>query len=510
MNLVQISSTHDILSFFVTSILSSIIECLITCIVGGSTVSAVWHLAKGVGFEEKSISFYIFIILISTPTICIALFWFKVLFIPSSRGKLSIFSPFFTNVCQISFRNDDMVTVVAGTWLILWTFLLSIGWSFSIRRNIIHYKIGDKFNVFPNCCYKYGNSFQSWFQKEYIPSIVSKQHEKIENRKFLVFQPSISLNFEQKINGLLSSFALAIITDRELLIDWPDDMDVLFKSPGWIWKYSTLFPQKKWYGHVTFDFVTPPSFIVPPAHKWRWSDLLQSNVTKTMFHSEKVVMVNIDEFIAPLLWANPVYRQKLCQLTNIDQIYSNFASVLLVFNDKVVKISKKIQKEVGSSTLISIADSSLAPLDSLNTMTSTLLRCMGSVDNDQRNWLIVKKGSSFLTNIKWTKVGDHNVYIFNELECLKNVKSDLQLASLFHYSKSAEAILGFTGSKLAESIAFGYNKSLYMVLHRIPFCSKVAIRLPCVEKWPNIVNSKGIDLSRFMVSEMNNFMHCQT
>ena len=94
LNLVQVSSTHDILLYFITSIVSSIAECIVTCVVGGSTVTAVWHLAKGIGLEAKSISFYIFLILVSIPTIWIALFWLKILFIPSSRGKLSIFSPF--------------------------------------------------------------------------------------------------------------------------------------------------------------------------------------------------------------------------------------------------------------------------------------------------------------------------------------------------------------------------------------------------------------------------------
>ena len=510
MNLIQVSSTHDILSYFVTSFVSSFVECIITCAVGGSTISAVWHLAKGIGFEVKSISFYVFVIVVSVPTIWIALFWLKILFIPSSRGKLSIFSPFLINHCQISFRNDDMVTVVAGVYLILWTFLLTVGWSFSIRQNVIHYKMGNQLTAFPNCCESYGNNFQNWFTNEYIPSIIYQQQKKIENRKFLVFQPSSSLTFEQKVNGLLSSFALAIVSDRELLVDWSDDMNDIFKSPGWNWQFSKLFPQQKWTGHITFDFVTPPSFIVPPAHKWRWSDLLQSDISKKMFGSERIVMVNIDEFIAPLLWANPVYREQMCQLSNIDQIYANFASVLLNYSDKVLSISKRIKKEVGESSIIAVADSKLSPINKLKEMTDTMLRCMDSINNDQKTWLIKKQGHAISSVLNWKKIGIHSIFTVNDLECLKNVKIELQNAALLHYSDMTEAVVGFTGSKLAETIAFGRNKSFYLVLHRIPFCSEAAIRLPCIEKWPNIINSVGIDLKSFMVSEMNNFMHCQT
>lgn len=509
MNLVQVSSTHDILLYFITSIVSSIAECIVTCVVGGLTVTAVWHLAKGIGLEAKSISFYIFLILVSIPTIWIALFWLKILFIPSSRGKLSIFSPFLINQCQISFRNDDMVTVVAGVWLILWTFMLTIGWSFSIRQNVIYYKVGDKLASFPNCCDKYGNNFHNWFKNEYMPSIIYRQQRKIEKRKFLVFQPSSSFSFEKQVNGLLSSFALAIVSDRELLVDWSDEMNEIFKSPGWNWQFSKLFPKKKWLNHITFDLVTPPSFIVPPAHKWRWSDLLQADISKKMFGSEKVVMVNIDEFIAPLLWANPVYRKEMCQLSNIDQIYSNFASVLLNFSDKVVNISQKIRNEVGESAVIAIADSRLAAINKLKKMTDTMLRCMDAIDNEQKSWLINKQGSAISSVLKWKKIGIHAIFTLNDLDCLKNVKGKLRSAALLHYSDKAEAVVGFTGSKLAETIAFGRNISLYFVLHRIPFCSKVAIRLPCIEKWPNIINSAGINLDRFMVSEMNNFMNCR-
>ena len=298
-------------------------------------------------------------------------------------------------------------------------------------------------------------------------------------------------------------------SERELLVDWSEEMNSIFKSPGWVWKYSILFPKKRWFGHITFDLVTPPSFIVPPAHKWRWSDLLQSSIGKKMFGKEKVVMVNVDEFIAPLLWVNPVYRDKMCKLSNIDQIYYNFASVLLNFSDQVLKVSEKLEKEVGETAIIAVINSKLPAINKFKKMTDTALRCMDAIDNNEKNWLIVKQGRTFSSIIKWKKVGVHRISFFDDLECLKNVKKELRMAALLHYANKAQAVVGFTGSKLAESAAFGVNKSLYMVLHRVPFCSKVAIRLPCIEKWPNIINSVGIDMDRFMVSEMNNFMHCQ-
>ncbi|OHS99385.1 hypothetical protein TRFO_34152 [Tritrichomonas foetus] len=535
MHLIRLSaSAQGIISFFVTSILSSFFECVMLCLVGGSTVSSVWHLVIGLGYEEKSIAFYLVFIAISVPTIWIALFWFKILFIPSSRGKLSIFSPLPINVCQISFKNDDLIPVVAGTWLILWAFVLTIGWSFAIRQETLYYKLNNGITAFPNCCKRRGSfqesqfshnsdishntltsqenfetNFSDWFTNSYLPNIGFRQMRPIDERKFLVFQPDPSLSFEHQINGLLSSFALALVSDRELLVDWADDMNEAFLSPGWEWRYEKLFPKRP-ITHTILDLVTPPSFIVPPAHKWRWSDILQANISEKLFLFDKVVLVDCDEFIAPLIWANPVYRSFLCSICNIDEAYTNFASVLLVFSKNVKSLSTSIKTEIGNQSIISVADSTIASVHRLKTMTDTMLRCMDSIDNDQQSWLLIKKGSGF-SSIKWKKLGPHKIFTFDDLECLKKVKNQaLKTAALFHLTKSSEAIVGFTGSALAESLAYSSNKQLFLVLHRTPFCGNVAVRIPCVEKWNLILNSPGINLTQFMVSEMTNFMYCRT
>ena len=324
-----------------------------------------------------------------------------------------------------------------------------------------------------------------------------------------MFQPTPSLSFVQQINGLLSTFAFALITNRELLVDWDPDMDKIFLSPGWKWKFEDLFPTRP-ITHMIFDFVSTPSFIVPPAHKWRWANVLQSNLTEAMLQdSHQIIIINCDEFIAPFLWANPVYRQYLCKICNIDTIYANFASVLIKFSKKIVDLSNKIKNITGDSYSIAVGDSGVAALYRIRTMTDTMVRCMDYTNSSQNSWLFIRIKNSF-SSIKWKSVGNHKILIYDELECLKKVKQDYQTATLYCLAMTSNAIYGFTGSHLAESLAYSSGKQLYVVLHRIPFCGEATFRLPTIEKWPMILNSPGINLTKFMVSEMNNYMNSRS
>lgn len=498
---------HGIISFFLTSIISSLLENCLICIVGGSTISATWFIAKVIGYEEKSFPFYAVVASISIPVIWITLFWLKILFIPNSRGKLSVFSPLPIKFLEISFKNDDLILVIAGAYLMVWLFLISVGWSYAARRESLISRMTQNQNGLQNCCSNPGKNFNAWFGTIYLPFIIDKQQQPYEKRTFLVFRPYAKMPFEKMVHGLFSSFAFALITDRELFVDWHPDMEDFFESPGWSWKYSSLFQRKRPPKSITIDLVSTPSFIIPSAHKWKWADILQRNISTTIFSTNKVVILHCDEFIAPLLWANPVYRAKLCEICNIDKIYSNFASIFFKFTEPIVQLSKEIQKEIGNNSIISVVDSKIASVNRFGRMITTMARCMDAIDHKQTSWVILGRYSSFSSIIKWNQVGNHTIYSYTNLHSIET-SHKYQMAALYLYASQAKAIVGFTGSAVAESIAFSMNKDLYLVLHRVPFCSKAVIKLPCLQKWPVIANTPEIDLSQVMVAEMNNFMDC--
>lgn len=505
----EIKSLNEMLNFFVTSLVSSIIECVILCIIGGATISSVWFIVLEIGFEEKSILFYLTLCAISIPVLWFALFWIKILYIPSSRGKLSIFSPLPTNICMIQmYKNEGIIPVVSGSWLIMWLFIITLGWSIAIRQDPISYKLHHKITGFHACCENGSGNFMEWYKKKYLPLIHRKQNLTLDQRKFIVYQPSASLNLEQQLNGLFSAFALSIISKREFLVDFQHEFQEVFEKPEWDWEYSKLFPSRP-ITHTILDFVTLPSYIVPPAHKWRWSDIVSSNISETLFRNDRIVMVDCDDFIAPLFWLNPLYRKTLCKICSIDQIYHNFAKVLLNWKVEVKHAADAISQEIHGNAVIAIADSRIASRSRLGKMLDTMMRCSDIANRNQKSWLIVKRGGGLGSFPKWDQIGPHNVYIYDDLECVKKMGTILRNAALHYTSLNATAIVGFTGSAIAESLAYGSGIPLYLVLHRVPFCGEVEIRIPCIQKWHLFLNSPGINITTFMTSEMSNQLKCR-
>ena len=505
------------LNFFVTSFLSSLFESFLLCLVGGTTFSSIWYMVLSFGYEPETISYFILFFGISVPLIWIALFWVKVLFIPSSRGKISIFSPFLTKYFQISFKNETLIPIVSGTWLTIWLFIVTLGWCMAVRSNPIAYKTKHQITSFPPCCQSPGTNFSNWFIETYVPSIAQKQKLPLSERKFLVFQPSITTTFESIINGLFSVFALAIVSDRELLVDWSLDMHNLLRPPYWEWTYGKLFPSASMI-HPILDFVTSPSYIVPPPHKWKYSDLLQENITIKLLKNDHIIFVDNDEFFAPFLWMNPYYRNKLCGLCDITQIFKEFSDVLLRFSDNIETLAQKVKEELNltgtsetsnSDFVIGIADSTVGPKQRMTELKDTLTRCLDAIYPTADTWIIWKKGGGFGEFPKWDQIGNHKIFTIDDIQSLK--KSDLlEKTAVLHKlaMTDAKGIAGFAGSSLLESLAYSSGLNLYQVLHKFPVCAETVIRVPCMKKWKKILNSPGIDLQKFMTAEMMNQMKC--
>jgi hypothetical protein len=463
------------------------------------------------GLEEKSVIQLIVFAAISIPAIWFSLFWIRVLFIPSSRGKLSIFSPIVTSSCQISFRNDDLIPIIAGSWLTIWLFLVTIGWSIAIRQEPVLYKSGHRLTSFPNCCQKIAKSdqFENWFETDYLPKILQRQRLAVAQRRFIVFQSSPSRAMHEQIGGLFTAFAFAMISGRELLVDWPPEMSAVLQTPGWEWDYSKIF-RKKPITPAILDLVAPPSYIVPPAHKWKWADILQENITSKILGDDLVILVDCDDFLAPFLWLNRHYRSFLCGLCNIDEIHEKFGKVLLQWNDRVVQASNEIIKIMGESPVVLVADSKIASRQKLKQMTDTMMRCADASNHGKVPWLVLRNGGGLSSFPPWDMIGHHKQFFFESFNSLKNMNTlEEKAAVLYCMANVSKAVIGFTGSAIAESLAYAVGAPLYLVLHRTPFCGEVPIRIPCIKKWNSVLNSPAINLSKFMSAEMTNMLKCR-
>ena len=330
------------LSYIFLSFNNSLVESLIFLFFGGISVIGSWFIVIQIGFFPQTLLFFVFIIIISILLEWISVFWVKILFFPSNRGKLSLFSPFTTKFLQITFKNDGFIPVISILWLSIWLFIVSIGISCSIRQNPVYFKNFNKIQPFHSCCKTIESNFSFWYQNEYLPFIFNEQKRSINERKFILFQPTSLNNLENLINGLFTSFSLSIITNRELLIDLPIDFLELFEFNQWEWNFNKIFPKFP-LNYILLDLTTSPSFIVPPVHGWFWSDLLTKNLSNTILLNHQVVIVDCNEFLSPIFWSNPIYKQKLCSICNIDLIYSSFSNLFLKFNKNILELSNNIQ-----------------------------------------------------------------------------------------------------------------------------------------------------------------------
>lgn len=500
------------INFFTTSFVSSLVECFVLSIIGGATVSSCWYLVLNFGFTPDTMIFFVLFLLISIPLIWIALFWIKALFVPSQRGKISIFSPLTTKFGQISFKNESLIPIIAGSWLTVWVFIISIGWCMAIRSSPIAYKNKHQIISYSPTCSSPGMNFSNWLHDTYIPSISKKQNLSISQRKFIVFQPSLSTNLESMINGLFTAFSLAIVSDRELLVDWPLEMHNLLRTPLWEWSFSKLFTAAPM-THAILDFVSSPSYIVPPSHKWKYADLLQENISEKMLLKDHIIFVDSDEFLAPLIWLNPNYRSFLCSLCDITNIFKVFSDALINFSDNVEVLAHKVESEINLSNsqgvVVGIADSTVGSKQHIIELTDTLSRCMDAVYPSADKWIIWKKGGGLSKFPKWTTIGNHHAIIFNDLKSLQD--SDLIEREAVLYAITvghAKAVVGFAGSPLLEFLTFSSGLPLYQVLHKFPVCGEIDIRVPCMKKWQQIINSPSINLSKFMTSEIMNQVKC--
>ena len=427
------------------------------------------------------------------------------MFIPGNRGKISVFAPFPFNFAHISFKNDGLIPIVAGTWLTIWLFIVTLGWSCAVRQEPFVYKKDTQgIQSYKRNCKASGN-FMDWFNKEYLPLMKSKEKEAMENRKFLMFQAPLYATFDQFVSGLFTAFTLAIVSDRELLIDYPEEYKDIFLSPGWEVNAKHVWPSIP-LTHTIIDLCTPPSFIVPPSHKWMWADILMRNVS-VLLSTKQLVIVESDEFFGPLIWANPLYRDKLCNVCNVEEAYGNFGKLFLKFSKSIIKEADDVMSSIGKNFSIAVTDARIVQGKRLKQVLDTTLRCMSSFSSDDASFLFLPMGRGVYYYPPWKTIGSHKTFNYFETS---NKKLDYyhQHAVLYALANKAEAVLTFQGSHLGESLAYSNDKPLYSVFQRIPFCGEVAIRLPCIDKFVSIVGSKGINMSLFMTSELSNQMKC--
>lgn len=490
------------IAFVLTSIKTSFIDCVVLLVFGGVSLSASYYLTKAILETNDSVYFYIIYFSITFLLSWISIFWIKILFIPANRGKISVFSPFPINSIQISFKNDGLIPTVAGCWLSCWLLIVSVGWICGIRENSIYYRTLKIKNPIKPCCGNIKTNFTQWFHDEYLPKIKLMQNKPIESRKFILFQPLNNVPFEEKLFGLYTSFALSIISSRELIIEYQQN-EFPLKSPGWEWNFSKIFETTQ--HSKIIDLSTRPSFIVPDSHQWKWAELLNGDINNKILQSNQIILIDCNEFLAPLIWANPTYKNVLCQICTPQEIYSAFSSVFLHFDKKFTDMVNIYQPKSNYSLIIT--DYQSKSHVKTRAMLDTIIRCISHETSENEEWVVVNIGS--ISNFpSHQSYGGHKVSFYN-LEKLSITEHGQLYNSAVHIiGKKANKIIGFTGSSLAQSVAYSNKKPLLSVHHHSNFCGEESITIPCIKMWKFITNVPELNLGEIFNTEMFGYDNC--
>jgi len=479
-----------------------IVESLILVSIVSLTIIGTCEIVKYLGYEYGSFWYYFYVFPITVIVSSIPISWVQILFSRENRTRISFFEPFHYKNFGFASKNSNMLYSVCIFWITIWLSYCSIGWSLGLRSKGPERKQNSQLKNIISCCASSGLDFVSWFRTKYLPEMKIRQTKPNNQRQFVLFRPTPGLKLEQIIAGLFTSFTISVVSNRELIVDWPKSMGLILDNPGWNWNYHDIKQFIK--SEMVLDLESKPSLFFKPSHNWKWSDLLQKNISDSIFQAHQMIIVQCNEFVGSVLWANPVYRSLLCSLCSVIDAYKEFSSVLLNWNQRVINAAESISREIGYGALIMVPDKNVITRSKKDIMLDVMQRCGDSINHSTKEWLVIRNGESLRRFPKWDQIGPHHIDLLENLNSTKQFTKNMLMAAIHVYAKNSPAVIGFFGSQLMESLAYSSNKPLYFVFHRISVCGSASIRLPIISKWNEIVNQKGIDYEQFFTSEFVN------
>ncbi|KAF9114531.1 hypothetical protein BGX27_010588 [Mortierella sp. AM989] len=185
-----------------------------------------------------------------------------------------------------------------------------------------------------------------------------------KNKRYLVFQPSDD-GLGNRLQALLSSVVLAMVTRRAIILDWvamPQcnaNFTDLFQQPeGLLWDLNTTLPNHKdlsyyknkpdiWYPYCRNCALRSP--ITPDSS---WSELL-CNENLGINSSIPLVQILSTQWFLPVIQHNPYWRREMCHMfpqvqgLNPEQNVG-FGNTFEVLAKKLLKPSTVVQQKIDS------------------------------------------------------------------------------------------------------------------------------------------------------------------
>eukprot|EP00696_Hemimastix_kukwesjijk_P013164 gnl/Hemi2/2652_TR940_c0_g1_i1.p1 gnl/Hemi2/2652_TR940_c0_g1~~gnl/Hemi2/2652_TR940_c0_g1_i1.p1 ORF type:complete len:463 (+),score=87.93 gnl/Hemi2/2652_TR940_c0_g1_i1:84-1472(+) len=167
----------------------------------------------------------------------------------------------------------------------------------------------------------------------------AKYHHRIlelpkAERKFVIFEYNPAWTFTTQIQGLMSAYLLAVLTNRAFVVNW-ELIHQLFDLPllGLDWRYTEFLSDHRNYQTDKANF---RSLVVAQTTAWvdfSASELLLcgGNLALTFADSQYLV-VQSNQYFVPLLFHNPEYTTNLCEAFSGSDIFQ--PTFKMLFNPK--------------------------------------------------------------------------------------------------------------------------------------------------------------------------------
>ena len=186
-----------------------------------------------------------------------------------------------------------------------------------------------------------------------IKSSSNRSFPQVMHNKYVIFQPTNS-GTGNKILALVSSYAMALVTGRQLLVDSDStEFNSIFKK-GTIKLLSSVIPPNRTLDDDEYDFlnlVYCRQCSLRLRHP-NFAQIASYNLRETF--TKKYIVVRSNVYFAPSFFANKYHRDEMCNAFEPKHLFHDLFEKYLLLSDDFQKELNSIQDTIQNKNLIGI------------------------------------------------------------------------------------------------------------------------------------------------------------
>lgn len=353
---------------------------------------------------------------------------------------------------------------------------------------------------------------QTW--QDYVKFHAEMLLKPKDEQRLLIFHAG-SEGLGNRLEGLISSFVLAVVTNRAWVVDWNAGakcharLPELFANPGFSWEvnWNTMHYREPDAARFNYPYCRAcPIRTRREGEEYMWSSLLcepDANFPK----DKRIVALSSTQFFAPVIALNPHLRDKVCELFG-SNMFETVAPYLLKLKPELEKRKNDWKAAKGwhnSSEVVSIHIRRLEGFGVPDTTCDSYLRCANAVSKTD--------------NVKYFVATDH----IETRERFQSILGDKMLhwESVFDRSSTAgiqDAIIEMFLLGEANNMIMTPYSTFSDVAHArtglVPYkvnrggqCTRLLTAQPCFFYYFGLFDLKCWDDS-MIVSELTNQENC--